>query len=113
MKRLRQAAIMLCSCCASACASVDLPDIDFMGQSDFSDDIAQLDQSYPGADETPDRPVDVRTAAEWDQTARDMQALYDLPEAPNTAPALTPEEFERQFERAREETGQYKQDDPQ
>lgn len=83
-----------------------------MEESDFSEDVAQLDPSYPGPDEIPDTPTDVRSAAEWDETARDMQKLYDLPNAPEAEPGLSEEEFNAQFETAKAATESYKADDP-
>lgn len=96
----------------SACASVDLPDVDFMGQSDFNDEISALEPDFPSPDETPDIPNDVRSAAEWDASAREMQALYGEVDVPELEPALTPEEFDREFETAQEAAEAYKKDDP-
>ncbi|GHA83852.1 hypothetical protein GCM10009069_03960 [Algimonas arctica] len=96
----------------SACASVDLPDIDFMGKSDFNEEISALNPDYASPDEVPDIPNDVRSASEWDKSAREMQDLYGEFEVPDLEPALTPEEFDRQFEQAQDASGAYKQDDP-
>lgn len=103
---------LLAASVLSACASVDLPDIDFMGQSDFNDDISALDTDFPSPDEAPDIPNDVRSAAEWDASAREMQALSDEIDVPVLEPALTAEEFDRQFETAQEAAAAYKKDDP-
>lgn len=96
----------------SACASVDLPDVDFMGQSDFNDEISALNPDFAGVDEVPDIPDDVRSAAEWDESARQMQKLHGEFEVPEIEPAMTPEEFDRQFEAAQEAVEAYKKDDP-
>lgn len=96
----------------SACASVDLPDIDFMGTSDFNEEISALNPDFAGPDEVPDLPNDVRSAAQWDESAREMQNLYDEVDVPELEPALSPEEFDRQFENAQEAAGAYKEDDP-
>lgn len=95
-----------------ACVSVDLPNVDFMGDTDFSEDIEQLDSSFPSADETPDIPTDVRTAKQWDDSARQMQTLYDEVNVPELEPALSAEEFQRRFEAAQEAANEYKEDDP-
>jgi hypothetical protein len=96
----------------NACASLDVPDVNFMGDSDFSETIAELDRSYPGVDEIPAIPVDVRSAEQWDQTAREMLALEEMPDAPDPAPGLTDAEFQRQFDAAKAATQAYKVDDP-
>ncbi len=110
---VRFALVLTLGVALSACASVDLPDIDFMGTSDFDDDIATLESSFPRPEDTPLIPTDVRTAAEWDDTARGMERFLDLPDAPQAEPALSPAEFDRQFENARAATESYKADDPQ
>lgn len=96
----------------SACASVDLPSLDFMGQSDFNDEISALAPDFPSPDEVPAIPDDVRSAAEWDDSAREMEGLYGVIEVPDLEPALSPEEFDRQFEAAQEAGEAYKKDDP-
>lgn len=94
------------------CASVKLPELDFMGTSDFNEEISDLEMSFPSPDETPDMPAGVRTAAEWDQSAREMEDLYDDVDIPDLEPALSPEVFDRQFEAAQTEAEAYKDDDP-
>ncbi|WP_298912728.1 hypothetical protein [uncultured Algimonas sp.] len=96
-----------------ACASVDLPDVEFMGESDFEQDIAQLERSFPRVDETQAIPTDVRTAQDWDVTARRMLELYDLDDAPESVPPLDPAEFDRRFQSAKAAASAYKADDPQ
>ncbi|MGB3455180.1 MAG: hypothetical protein WBG08_10415 [Litorimonas sp.] len=113
MDRFTAPFVLAAALCLSACSTVSLPDVDFMGQSDFSEDIAKLDQSYPRASEIPPQPADVRTAEDWDRTAREMQALDNLPDAPESVPALSPEEFDRRFEAAKAAAEAYKADDPQ
>ncbi|MEL6688347.1 MAG: hypothetical protein AAFP97_12105 [Pseudomonadota bacterium] len=117
MNAKRIVLVSLMSAALAACSTFDvrdinLPEVNFMGESDFSEDVAQLDPSYPRPEETPEVPTDVRNAAEWDATARDMQQLYDLPDAPEAAPSLSEEEFNAQFEAARAATKSYKADDP-
>lgn len=94
------------------CASVKLPDLDFMGSSDFNEEISDLEMSFPSPGDTPDMPAGVRTAEEWDESAREMQELYDAVEVPDLEPALSPEVFDRQFKAAKDEAEAYKDDDP-
>jgi len=96
----------------SACASVNLPNVDFMGSSDFDEEITALDSSFPSADEAPDIPDDVRTAKAWDESAREMQDLYEQMDVPELEPALSDEEFDRQFEAGQAAAKEYQQDDP-
>ena len=106
------AALSMASCASLDVPDVNLPSVNFMGESAFSEDVAQLDPSYPRPEETPEVPTDVRSAAEWDATAREMQQLDNLPDAPDAAPSLTDEEFNAQFEAAKAATEAYKADDP-
>lgn len=96
----------------SACASVDLPDVDFMGQSDFEDEYSALEQGFASPDDAPDLPDDVRSAAEWDASAREMQSLSDQFYTPDLEPALSDDEFNRQFEAGQAKAEAYKKDDP-
>lgn len=105
-------AALLSASLLQACASVRLPDIDFMGDSDFSEELAELDTSFPGADETPDRPDDVRSDKEWDNAARDMQALFDDVDVPELEPSLSDEAFNQEFETAQQAAKAYQEDDP-
>lgn len=106
------ALVFLAASVLSACVSVDLPDVDFMGQSDFNDEISALDPDFASMDEVPDIPDDVRSAAQWDESAREMQDLYDEVDVPDLEPALSQEEFDREFEAAQEAAEAYKKDDP-
>ena len=94
------------------CASVKLPKLDFMGNSDFNEEISDLEMSFPNPEEVPDIPTDIRTAAEWDQSARDMQNLFEDVDVPDLESALSPDVFDRQFEAAKAEAEAYKDDDP-
>jgi len=96
----------------SACASVDLPSVEFMGDSEMNDTVSELKPSFPSPDEVPNMPEGVRSAAEWDNSAREMQSLYGEIDVPQLEPALTPEEFDRQFEAAQNSAEAYKDDDP-
>lgn len=96
----------------TACASVDLPSIEFMGQSDFADEIEALDPDYPSLNDTPDIPGDVRTAAEWDQDAREMDTLLSNFDAPEPVNEMTAEEFDAAFAAAQAAGKAYKADDP-
>lgn len=117
MIRVESILLVTAALALTACASVDIPDVklpkvNFMGESAFSEDVAQLDTSYPSPDETPEVPTDVRSAAEWDATAREMQQLDNLPDAPEAVPSLSEDEFDAQFEAAKAATEAYKVDDP-
>lgn len=117
MIRVQSILVVTTALALTACASVDVPDVNlpsvnFMGESAFTEDVAQLDPSYPRPEETPEVPTDVRSAAAWDATAREMQQLENLPNAPDPAPSLSDEEFNNQFEAAKAATEAYKADDP-
>ncbi|GLQ19120.1 hypothetical protein ACFFUB_11945 [Algimonas porphyrae] len=112
MTNLRLILLLSATAALSACASVDLPSLEFMGQSDFSDEIKALDPDYPSLDETPDLPAGVRSGAEWDQDAREMEALFDAFDAPEDGEAMTEDEFNAAFDAAQTEAKAYQRDDP-
>lgn len=96
----------------SACASLDLPDVNFMENTQLNNEVTAIDPSFPGSDEVPDIPNDVRTAAQWDASAREMQALATEIDVPELDPALTTAEFDREFDAAQQAADAYKEDDP-
>jgi hypothetical protein len=108
----RHTIALLAALSLSACASIDLPDVNFMEDSQFSAAVTEIDPSFPGSDEVPDIPNDVRTAAQWDESAREMQALSDELDAPELEPALSAAEFDREFDAAQKAAEAYKEDDP-
>ena len=108
----RHTLALLAALSLSACASIDLPDVDFMKESQFSAAVPEIDPSFPGADEVPDIPNDVRTAAQWDESAREMQDLADEVDPPELEPALSASEFNREFDAAQQATEAYKEDEP-
>lgn len=109
----RHAAIaLLAALSLSACASIDLPDVSFMEDTQFSEAVTEIDPSFPGSDEVPDIPNDVRSAAQWDRSAREMQALANQIDVPELDPALTDAEFNREFDAAQQAANAYKEDDP-
>lgn len=113
MFKQRHAAIaLLAALSLSACASIDLPDVSFMEDSQFNKAATTIDPSFPGSDEVPDIPNDVRTAAQWDASAREMQALANEIDVPELDPALTAAEFNREFDEAQQAAEAYKEDDP-
>ena len=104
--------LLIAATALSACASVDLPSLEFMGQSDFADEIEALDPDYPSLDETPDLPMGVRSAGEWDQDAREMEALFDAFDAPEPGDAMSDDEFDAAFAAAQAQAKAYQADDP-
>lgn len=104
--------VILMASLLQGCSSVSLPDIDFMGESDFSEELAQLDSDFPGPNETPDIPSDVRTAGEWDDAARKMQSMFDDVDVPELEPGLSEEAFDLEFESAQQAAKAYQEDDP-
>lgn len=109
----RHAAIaLLAALSLSACASLNLPDVNFMEDSQFNQAATTIDPSFPSSDEVPDIPDDVRTAAQWDASAREMQALANEVDVPELEPSLSSAEFDREFAAAQQAADAYKEDDP-
>ncbi len=97
----------------SACATVKMPNLDFLG-SGFEEDAKNIDPSIPSVDEAPSIPTDVRSASEWDNSARAMLSIRDGFEVPDVSDEqLTPEELEQRFEDLKAKAQAYKADDPQ
>lgn len=113
LSAFRSLPFVLISIGMSACTTMELRGVDFMGQNSFEEDLEDLENSFPGADETPDLPTGVRTDEEWDQSAREMGVLFDVADTPELKPSLSDEEFDQQFDSAQDAASEYKKDDPQ
>ena len=104
-------AILAAALALPACQTVSIPD--FGGQlAEFRSDLDDLDRDFMQADEIPGAPQGVRSDAEWDASAREMQALRDGFETPPLEPALSPGAFDREFRAAQDYADAYKDDDP-
>ena len=97
----------------SACSTVSLPKVDFLKLPEFEEDAKNV-KDYPKVSEAPQLPVDTRTAAAWDDSARALLAKRDSFNAPldgNTE--KTEEQLLREFEALKAKVDAYKADDPQ
>jgi hypothetical protein len=79
----------------------------------FRDNLDDLDKDYMQAEELKPVPTDVRSASEWDRSAKEMQSLRDGFQTPPLEPSLTDAEFDQRFQQAQDYADEYKDDDPQ
>lgn len=93
----------------TACSTVKMPNLS--GLTDFRNEKIRGD--YPDVSEAPEEPVDVRSAAEWDQAAvalKNEKRKADITD--ETIEPTSPAEFNRKFEQLKQEVRAYKADDP-
>ncbi|MGB6231393.1 MAG: hypothetical protein WBF53_14860 [Litorimonas sp.] len=113
MSRLARTLLTCAAFGFAGCATVGLDDIELMDDTAFSEEVSNLEMSYPSLGETPDMPTEIRSGKAWDVSARELQRLGDTMDVPPLAPSLSEPEFDREFEAAQRRTNEYKADDPQ
>lgn len=97
-----------------ACSTITVPNIEFMGDSEFTEQARNIDPTIPSAADIPAMPDDVRSFEAWDESAQDMLDLKNrLKFAVPTGDALSPEAIEQSFETLKQQAQAYKADDPQ
>ncbi len=107
------AASILAPVALSACSSSFLPSAEQLKLKEFRENIAALDDDYMSGKDLPSAPTEIRSAAEWDAAARDMEALGANFEVPETDDPMTDAEFQREFDRLQAAVLEYRKDDPQ
>lgn len=96
----------------AACQTVSMPKLDFIKTPEFSVDAANIDKSYPRVAEAPEAPTDVRTAEQWDQDVRTIQALRDAPRPDGVEEGFTTADDQLRYEALKAKVHAYKADDP-
>ncbi len=97
----------------AGCASVKMPDIDFLKLPEFQEDIENIG-GYPDVASAPQRPEDLPTDAEWDAAARDIMNRRDSFVGPNDgATGMSDAEFEQKIRELSAKVEAYKIDDPE
>lgn len=96
----------------SACTSVKVPDL--MDLPEFREAGIDVDNlEYPDPMNSPDVPDNMKSAAEWDKSAKFMQGLKDRFEAPvGDERPLSDAELKREIEALKAKVKEYKLDDP-
>ncbi|RKQ71414.1 hypothetical protein DES40_0733 [Litorimonas taeanensis] len=114
LRKLRLSSFGLCLVLGlSACSSINLPDIDFMGSSEFEEEARNIDQTIPSVEEAPEIPMDTRPASDWDDAADSMLVIKQGFKVPKTDQPMTAEELEQQYQSLKAQAQAYKADDPQ
>ncbi len=113
MKTLSTLAVCLAPIALSACSTSILPTAEQLKLKEFRENIAALDDDYMDGSDLPSAPTEVRTAAEWDAAARELEALGANFKLPETDDPMTDAEFQREFARLQALAVEYRKDDPQ
>ena len=97
----------------SGCANMNVPDFDSMKFPDFREEAENIGD-YPGAEDAPPTPNDLRTDAQWDAAARGVLAKRDgLKSAPPSAPNKSEDALQNEIQALDAQVEAYKLDDPQ
>ncbi len=96
----------------SACRTVSVPQFDFVKTPEFSEDAANIDTSFPSVKDAPEAPSDVRSAKQWDNDVRELQALRNAARPIDVEPPFTEVDGEARFETLKAKAQAYKKDDP-
>lgn len=115
MSRRVKIAIALSIVCVlplSACSTTQLPNIDFMKLPEFREAAAKLTQGFPKVGNAPNRPTDVRSAAEWDAAAKAIIADREsLSVPPSGEPDLSDAEIAAKRDALIAQARRYQSDD--
>lgn len=96
----------------SACQTVAMPKLDFIKTPEFSEDAANINQSFPNVEDAPDAPTDVRSDKQWDKDARDLQALRNDRRPVISDEGVTEADDRARFEKLKAKAQAYKRGDP-
>ena len=96
----------------SACASVKIPKLDLIKLPDFKAESEKLGE-FPELANAPGLPEEVRSARQWDNTARNIIKIRDNFKAPiEPDRPKTTKEINREVNRLTREVNEYRADDP-
>ena len=95
------------------CASIKIPDFDFINLPDFKDDAENVGEYLAVAD-APGAPTDIRSGAAWDRSAKELIAKRDGFAVPVSGePPMTDAQIFAEMKRLAAKVSAYKLDDPQ
>jgi len=112
LKIYRTISVLALAALLSSCASMKLPDMDFIKFPEFKEE-AQNIPDYPKVLDAPQKPEGLRSAENWDKAAKNILAKRDGFTDPDLVDAKTDAEIVREMQRLREKADAYKKDDPQ
>jgi len=113
LRRILAATTALLTLSLVGCSSVKLPKLDLLKLPEFKEESENIGD-YPNVVDAPGLPADVRSAGDWDRTAKDIIKARDSV-TPPTEPdrAKTPDEITREIDRLTQQVNEYRADDPQ
>lgn len=109
----KMAAVAVLTLSLNACSSVSLPKLDLLKLPEFKEESENIGD-YPKVVDAPGLPTDVRSAGDWDNTAKDIlkaRASVAPPAEPDRP--KTPGEITQEIDRLTEQVNEYRVDDPQ
>jgi len=95
----------------TSCASMEIPNFDFIKFPEFKQDAENIGD-FPKVEDAPLAPINVRSDKQWDAAAEKIIAERDGLVTPSGEAAKTTAEIERGMEKLRAEVDAYKTDDP-
>lgn len=95
-----------------SCASIKLPDMDFIKFPEFKKE-AQNIPDYPKVADVPEKPTGLRSAEQWDMAAKNILDKQDSFSDPDLADPKSDADIIRELQRLRDAADAYKKDDPQ
>ncbi len=98
----------------SACASIKMPNMDFIKFPDFRKEFkkdAENIGDFPKVENAPQKPDDIRSDAEWDRAAKDIMNIGD-DFTISDAGGMSSAEIEKEMQRLGKKVEEYKLDDP-
>ena len=111
-KSVRYLSVVAMAGLLSSCASVKIPDFDFMKFPEFKKDAENVGD-FPKVEDAPQAPKNVRSDDQWDAAAKNIMAERDGLVIPNDIDAKTDAEIKREMQNLRDEVDAYKKDDPE
>ncbi|NNC37622.1 MAG: hypothetical protein EX271_10045 [Acidimicrobiales bacterium] len=106
-------ATLVLSGMVSGCASINMPDLDFIKIPEFKEEAENLG-GYPNVEDAPQVPTDIRSDAQWDKDAKQLMAKRDsFGPVPEGEPMESDAEFNKRVDDLVAKVEEYKLDDPQ
>ncbi len=95
-----------------SCASLKMPNLDFIKLPEFKEDAKNIGD-YPSVADAPLAPQDIRSDKRWDKDARSLMKKRDALQPPVLPDALSDEEIEAEMQSLAAKAQAYKRDDPE
>jgi len=112
LKNVRYLGVVVIAGLLSGCASMEIPDFDFIKFPEFKQDAENIGD-YPKVEDAPQVPKNVRSDKQWDVAAKKIIAKRDSIAVPENTNTQTDAEIERDIEKLRLKVDAYKKDDPE